>query len=251
MTTPALAKNVRGKGRHYTHPVTGDDLPSVTNICGILDKPALSRWSARVVAEQAWDLRNSLSGLGRDEAIDILKNAPWRSSGRSADRGTTIHAFMEAALKGDARPDLGGQARDYQQAAESVLAWFDDNDITLVASEQTVFGDGYAGTFDAHLRWQFADDAVEDWLVDFKTGASGPYSEVALQLSALAKARQRDDGTAAYSNYDRLVAISIQPEGKWRAVEVTDIEGSYRAFRGLLDAWHWKHDKTILDEVSL
>jgi hypothetical protein len=251
MTTPALATNVRGKGRHYEHPVTGELLPSVTNICGVLDKPALSRWSARVVAEQAWDMRNSLSGLGRDEAIDILRGAPWRSSGRSAARGTTIHEFMEAGLKGEDLPDLAGQAAEYRAAAESVLAWFDRENIRLIASEQTVFGDGYAGTYDAHLRWHHADDAWEDWLVDFKTGASGPYPEVALQLSALDAARTTADGKAAWSSYDRLVAISIQPKGKWVSVEVEDRAASYGAFRGLLTAWHWKNGDKALKAVEL
>jgi len=40
MSTPALAHNVRGRGRHYTHPVDGEDVPSITNIIGVLDKPA-------------------------------------------------------------------------------------------------------------------------------------------------------------------------------------------------------------------
>lgn len=42
MTTPALAENVKGKGRHYKHPVTGELLPSITNVLGAaVNKPAL------------------------------------------------------------------------------------------------------------------------------------------------------------------------------------------------------------------
>lgn len=251
MTEPALARNVRGKGRHYEHPVSGELLPSVTNIIGVLDKPALPRWAAKMVAHQAWDLRNSLSGLGKDEAIDILKGSPWRSSGRSAARGTSIHAYLEAAMNGQDTPELGGQARDYQPAADAVLRWFDEHSIDLVESEQTVFGHGYAGTYDAHLRWHYADDQWEDWLVDYKTGTSGPYDEVSLQLSALAAAGTRVDGKAAWSSFDRLVAISIQPKGKFVMKQVTDPEASFAAFEALLEAWKWKNDHEALSGVEL
>jgi hypothetical protein len=248
MSEPALARNVRGKGRHYEHPVTGDLVPSVTNVIGMLDKPALPRWAAKVVAEQAWTMRSSLSGLGRDEAVEILKQSPWRSSSRSAARGTSIHFYLECAMRGDDLPELEGQARDYQAAADSVLRWFDAHAIELVASEQTVFSHAYAGTYDAHLRWHYTDDAYEDWLVDYKTGTSGPYDEVSLQLSALAAARTRADGKAAWSNYDRLVAISVQPGGKFVMKQVADPEVSFEAFEALLAAWHWKNgDKPLAD----
>ena len=71
MTTPALAQNVRGKGRHYQTP-DGELVPSVTNVISILDKPALPRWSAKMVAETAYRMRHSLSGMERNEAVDLL-----------------------------------------------------------------------------------------------------------------------------------------------------------------------------------
>jgi len=251
VTEPALARNVRGKGRHYEHPASTELLPSVTNVIGILDKPALPRWAAKMVAEQAWSLRSSISGLGKDEAIDILKSSPWRSSTRSAKRGTSIHEYLEAAMNGHDLPDLEGQALDYQPAADALLHWFHEHHVDLVASEVTVFGHGYAGTFDAHLRWHYADDQWEDWLVDYKTGNSGPYDEVALQLAALANGKIKADGTGAWSNYDRLVGISIQPKGKFVMKEVADPEASFAAFEALLEAWRWKNGEKPLSEVKL
>ena len=100
MTTPALAQNVKGKDRHYQHPATGELVPSVTNILNVLNKPALPRWAAKVVAEQAVAMRESLTKLDEAEAVDILKGSPWRNSTRAADRGTTIHAYLEARLSG-------------------------------------------------------------------------------------------------------------------------------------------------------
>lgn len=251
MTEPALARNVRGKGRHYEHPVTGELVPSVTNIIGILDKPAIPRWASRVVAEQAAQMKRSLANMDDEEIIDLLKGAPWRKSGRAAERGTSIHAWIEQVMSGHDAPDLEGQARDYLAAAEALMHWFDGHNIELINAEQTVFGHGYAGTYDAHVRWHYADDAWEDWLVDFKTGTSGPYPEVALQLSALAGARTRADGKAAWSNFDRLIAISIQPKGKLVMREVVDPDESFAAFEALREAWTWKNGSDPIGEVNL
>src|SRR5690554_103495 len=121
MTEPALAFNVRGRGRHYRHPVTGEEVPSVTNVIGVLDKPALPRWAAKVVAEQAWLLRGTLDELGRDEAVDVLKGAPWRKSTRAADRGTTIHDYLHARAQGVEPPDLDGEAAKYRKAVDGFL----------------------------------------------------------------------------------------------------------------------------------
>ena len=123
MTTPALAENVRGRGRHYRHPDFDELVPSVTNVISILDKPALPRWSARVVAEQAAAMKDSLPKLDDDEIIDMLKGAPWRSSNRSASRGTDVHEWLERHLAlDDDLPELEGEAAQYLAGAQ---AWLD------------------------------------------------------------------------------------------------------------------------------
>ena len=75
MTTPALAESVRGRGRHYRHPVTGELVPSVTNILSMLNKPALVGWAAREVAVLAATMREALPQMSYDETVDLLKGA--------------------------------------------------------------------------------------------------------------------------------------------------------------------------------
>ena len=99
MTTPALAENVRGKGRHYRTP-EGELVPSVTNVIGILDKPALPRWSAKMVAERAAVMKHSLAKMDDGDIVDTLKAVPWQRSSRAADRGTDIHSYLEHLLNG-------------------------------------------------------------------------------------------------------------------------------------------------------
>lgn len=231
MTAPALAVNVRGKGRHYEHPETGELVPSVTNIIGILDKPAIPRWAAKTVAEQAWKLRYTLDDLGQAEAIDVLKGSPWRQSRRSADRGTSIHEYLEARASGITPDILGGEAKTYQQAADEFL---EIHQPEFNLTEFTVFGDGYAGTGDF-----IADMHGRLVLGDFKT-SKALYPEIALQLAALRNAREVVVGGVLEPMWavDGCVGVLLTPDGC--DVQEIDTEGAYEAFRGLLAAWHWK-----------
>ena len=249
MTTPALAQNVKGKGRHYQHPASGELVPSVTNIIGVLDKPALPRWAAKLVAEQAAAMKRSLVNLDDAEIVDMLKAAPWRKSGRAANRGTDVHLYLEQALNGDVPDPLEGEAAAYRQTADDLLEYLTGQGIYLVQSEVTVFGDGYAGTFDAHLRMPTSENTWEDWLVDFKTGASGPYDEVGLQLAALAHGKVDAEGKSAWTSYDRLVAFGITPKG-WKMVEVADRDACYRAFLAARDLWNWKNGDKVLEVIK-
>lgn len=243
MTTPALAEHVRGRGRHYRHPETGDLLPSVTNVIGILDKPALPRWAAREVAKAAWTMRDSLSAMGEDEAVDVLKGSPWRRSTRAADRGTTIHAWLEQRMLGATLPAVSGEATQYVDAAE---AWVDYWKPEVIATEVTLFHGAYAGTTDAIVRMR-----DETWMIDFKT-SSGLYPEVALQLAALAYCpRYVADGELLDTpKIDRLAAVRIGTGGEWEMREVIYRDQSADAFMAALDLWTWKYgDKPLSEEI--
>lgn len=238
MTQPALAENVKGKGRHYRHSITGELVPSVTNVLDIISKPALPRWSALEVAKAAASYKHSLASLEDDEIIDQLKGAPWRKSERAAERGTTIHGYLEARLLGREVGRMEGQAARFRPAADR---WLDTVQPELLAAEQTLFGDGFAGTTDAILRVD-----GETWIVDFKT-SKALYDEAALQLAALAHAEYLPDGQPHDWVFDRLVAVRIGEDG-WEAKEVDDPWGAYEAFVAALNLWLWKHDRATWRE---
>ena len=235
MTTPALAENVKGKGRHYRHPGTGELVPSVTNIIGVLNKPALPRWAAKVVAEQAVAMRDSLPKLDEAEAVDLLKGAPWRSSTRAADRGTTIHAYLEARMQGLDPQEISGEAARYRKAADQFLADWTPQPLHL---EMTVFGPDYAGTGDL---WCVLNNGATA-ILDYKT-SKAVYAEAALQLAALAGATVTADGTPA-PEVDEAWVIRIGEDG-YEAKRVADLYYNYAAFRACLQAWHWMNGEVV------
>jgi hypothetical protein len=243
VTTPVLAENVKGKGRHYRHPASGVLVPSVTNVIGVLNKPALPRWAAKVVAEQAVAMRDSLPNLDPAEAVDLLKGAPWRSSGRAANRGTTIHAYLEARLLGLDPEVLEGEALKYRKAAE---AWLDEWKPEVLATELTVFDQAYAGTGDL---WCKVGDEVR--IVDFKT-SKAIYPEAALQLAALWGCRDTADGYAPHywevSTDVSCWAVRIG-ERSFSSKQVEDVEGTLATFRAMLEVWEWQQQDPFVEEA--
>jgi hypothetical protein len=243
MTTPALAQNVRGKGRHYQSP-DGVLVPSVTNVIGILDKPALPRWSAKMVAETAYRMRHSLAEMSESEAVDMLKGSPWSKSKRAADRGTDIHGYLEARLNGWEAPELSSDAVPYKAAAD---AWLVAHDIEVVATEQTMFHPLYAGTCDLVAT---IDGTLT--IADFKT-SKAIYDEAALQLSALFGCYTDSDGQPLeWRNPDGelfvtpdLMVVRIGEDG-FEEKKVADPDAGLAVFLSLVDVWHWRHGKAYL-----
>jgi hypothetical protein len=245
MSTPALAENVTGRGRHY-RTAEGTLVPSVTNVIGIMDKPALPRWAASEVAKRAAALKHSLGNMSDNDVVDTLRGAPWSRSKRAADRGTDIHAYLEARLNRLEPEPLSDDAVPYKDAADD---WFDYIGASFedVQTEVTLFHPGFAGTTDLIAR---RDDG---WVIaDFKT-SKAIYDEAALQLSALSGCYTLADGSAVpWRDADgnliaqpELVVVRIGTDG-WEEKVVADPFASMVAFFGLLDAWNWKHGKAYL-----
>jgi hypothetical protein len=240
MTQPILAENVKGKGRHYRDPRNGELLPSVTNLLGALSKPALPRWAAKVVAEQAWALRGSLAELEEAEAIDLLKGSPWRSSTRAANRGDSIHDLLERRSLGKAGQALEGEAVAFESGVDAFLS---DHDLEPWHTEVTLFGDGYAGTAD--FLGLFDGVPV---MLDYKTG-KGLYPEVGLQTAALAYCPIMvvDGEVKETPLVTEGVAVLIKPGG-YEVKRIADLAACYRAFMALKAVWEWQHGDAVLAE---
>ena len=205
MTTPALAFPVKGRGRHYPYlptdpsvwprnrwqsvnpedvPDTVDPFPSVTNILGIIDKPALKHWSARMALTELYEADRFPDTL--DEAVKAHAGAYARQAKRRADVGTKAHTVAEA-LTADL-PLPASLSEEDAGFADAFMAWWSDYDPEPITTEATVLDvkHRYGGTADL-----FAVVEGIPTVVDYKTrgsGKKGVYQETWLQLAALASA---------------------------------------------------------------
>ena len=234
MTKPALSVAVRGKGRHYRDPDTGELLPSVTNILGILDKPALTWWYVKGALSAAWESREALRHMpDADTAYNAFKSAAHKKRDKAADLGTDIHNVCEA-LAGDRKlPSYSATAKPY---VDQFLRFVSEHDVEFLAVERTVIHPdvGYGGTYDALVRMH-----GELCLLDFKTG-SGVYPEAALQLSALANAPYYIDERGRYEHEQIEAAgvVHLQPDD-YSVIPVHNMPANFQAFTGLRAAWEF------------
>lgn len=245
MTTPKVNTIKRGDSRFYVEPETGVKAPGVTSVLGMLPKPFLQRWAAKMVAEEVVaDLGTAVNLTIRNPqaAIDHLKNAPYRNTRDAADIGTAAHDLFERLAKGEilgrVSPTLEPFVRHFSEFLETVQPEYH-------FMEETVWSDSrgpelaYAGSFDA-----FATINGERIWIDNKTTRSGIHEEVGLQLAAYRFADHivRADGSRVpMPKADGGAVVHVRPEG-WKLVPVKADEESFETFLLLRKIFNWERD---------
>jgi hypothetical protein len=213
-------------------------LPGVTGVLNALAKPAIVKWAQNTVAQAAvlhrGELEKWVAVGGVDGAIDLLRKAAETKRDAAASIRSQVHALADAIVKGQPvviPEELAPFVSAYQQ-------WIEDFKPDFLAVEEMIVGDGYAGTFDS-----IAVIAGETWLLDIKTGATGPYKDTALQLAAYGNAyfigRPNDPVKYAIPPVDQYGVIRVRPEGaELIPYDVTDAE--YEAFLSVKNTYVWE-----------
>lgn len=244
MTNPVLAVATKTGSRLYRHPVSGIEVPSVSTALSSLDKPALPRWAAIEVARYAVEHKDSWENLPPNDAVELLKKAPWSKSKNAADAGTDAHAYCEARLLGKVAqiPEQTMFSPLHGNAFKNVDGILNSlTDMQVVAVEATAWSNahGYAGTFDALC---VIDGLLT--LVDLKT-SKDVYADYALQLAAyrFADSILFPDGTEIpMPEIQRCQIWHAPKEGSWKIVDIRADYDEFQAFLSALAIWKWKND---------
>ena len=124
--------------------------PSVTELIGQLDKPALLGWANRI-------------GLEGKSLVEARR--------QNMKDGASLHKQLERwLLNGTPIPDEVFQAK--------AKAFFDDKNV--IACEKSIIHEKFTGRLD--VKYETEDGTV--WICDFKTNQSRLYRENKLQLAA-------------------------------------------------------------------
>jgi hypothetical protein len=168
-------------GRSHGYELDGEKCPGVTTIIDKgLPKPGLMDWKGKAVARYVADNLDWLAQRSPEEVYDLAVTHPDRDRNAAMGRGKNIHQLAEDLAKGEVvePPD------ELVGPITQLLRFMEDFNVQPVAAEFAVVCRDwrYMGTADLMCRLGKGDLA----LIDYKTGASGLWPELALQLAAYA-----------------------------------------------------------------
>ena len=218
-------------------------LPSVTTILRVLDKPALTSWYKRQVAEAAVN-RQEWKQMPVDDAVKWLMSMPDTARDTAASLGTALHGIVDAAGRSPDGPGAFPVSPEYQKAHDAFIAFVgvSGGSQAIVSSEKAVLNltEGFAGTFD--LLMLLKDEL---WLLDVKTG-KGVYPDYALQLAAYGMAEHialsGDPTLYDFPEPKRYGVLHLRPdkypEG-YRLIEYAITDRERLAFLAALEVWRW------------
>lgn len=188
---PALSQYwsaTENDGRGYKRPSTGEQVPGVTSITGLVNKD-LAQWGADQATR--WMAENWFSwSPGQRSEESAFNSARYRWKTYRDERGqvgTNVHNHIEDLLLGK-EPILDFLEPEEQRRVYQFEQFAFLTDFEATATERQVWGGSYAGTLDAY-GWLYSERLGRraHALFDWKTSKSA-YFEYSMQLAALKNA---------------------------------------------------------------
>lgn len=231
-------------GRKHRYTVGGNVVANVTSVTGMIDKPALVGWAAKMTAEyvrEKWVPGKGYTAGQINYIVDQSKRARYMKSKVALDIGSKAHDWAEeyinAAIFGLDAPGLPTQPQ-VLNAVKSFVGWVESNDVKFYFSERKVYSKehNYCGTVDLLAE-------VNGWLatIDLKT-STGIYPEYYLQVIAYARAIEEELGLKS----ETIGVLRIPKDGE--PVEYGTAKNSddlFDAFLAALKLWEWKNAELL------
>lgn len=210
-------------GKYSSHKIytnsAGDEVPSVTTILSILNKPALVKWA-------------NIMGFKRRNTDEILQ--------RSADLGTLVHECIEAFLQKEKYnyPDGKDELKaDFLERMDGFLSWYKKNEVEAMLQEVELVTDTYGGTCDFYGKLN-----GKHVVLDFKT-SSNVYGSMFLQLAGyIIRLEEMDmevEGAGILHISKKGTNLHYFPREK--------MEPYITVFRALVDLFHKWYDLSKAD----
>lgn len=250
--------------RWYKNSSTGTEQPGVSAIVDMMPKSALVPWAARLAAEYVVGNMDEVSDMlaekdGEKKAIDWIKGASSRYSGKASREGTAVHHWTEEvarAVMNGTKPKADRMPSGMLPYLKQYVRFLKEFDVEPLMLENVVWDDkvGYAGRLDMVCRLRTIDNSAV--IVDTKSGASGVWESVALQQTAYRYAQtwwnEETDTMEPMPEITRTYALWLRPEG-FALIPVQSTEMEWAQFRRLRESLEWKQTrgkKVILPAIN-
>lgn len=247
----------------------GKAFPSVTNIISRLAATGgLKDYDSRIIADRVVnDLKTLRDGLTSDDAVvrdkaltaltalleeddkgkavywTVVKNTPEETRTAAADRGTDVHAIVEAIASGHEPEDVPEAAAGYVNAFRAFQETFPGMKVKYV--EATVLNQeaGAVGTADAIVEYN-----GKHYIADYKTNNNATvYAKTGMQLAATANGEAilyADGRREPLPEIHGGIGIGLGPTGKHQVFffETARDGENYAGFKALQQAWKWERE---------
>ncbi|MMZ42088.1 PD-(D/E)XK nuclease superfamily protein [compost metagenome] len=205
---------------HTTYRNTnGHEVPSVTTILKILNKPFLAKWA-------------NIQGFKRNNIDDLLKESSYL--------GTMVHHIIESYLMGRKYMWLSpNQDMKYQimLRLSGFISWKKNHDVIPTFMERKCFSEYYGGTIDFY---GMVDG--KHTILDFKTSKKA-YSSMFLQLAAYTQMVEEMG-----LQVDQVAIINIHPNAyKEKFIQRDELQPYIDCFNQLLELFHTWYNLNISD----
>lgn len=227
-------------------------MPGVSSIVGMMPKPALTGWAAKLAAEYAIDHIEDLPYQileDRQKALGVIKGASARFAEKAAKEGTMVHHYCEIV----ARAIMNGEKPKAERIPpiaipylKSYVKFIKEFDVMPTMVESVVWDTnvGYAGRLDMACQLRAVDNS---WvIVDTKSGASGVWDSTALQQTAYRYAShyydEANDRMVPMPQIDATFALWLRPEG-FALIPVDSTEAEWEQFQRLRGSLEWKRTR--------
>lgn len=238
-----IARKNNGRGHYYIDLDNGQRVSGVTTLVGDgMPKPALLNWAGDATAEYAVDNWDELSKLPLSERLKKIKGGRYEKRDAAANKGTAVHKMAERLIARE-KVTVPDPLIGYVDAC---VAFLNDFDVRQLHVEAVVYSETHrhVGTLDLIAAVQLPDmpeydhipqteDGYSMLLGDWKTGKSGIFGEVALQLAPYRFSEwliTAEGETVPMPGVDFCAGIHLRPDGTYLFVPLTCGADEYRDF---------------------
>jgi len=177
--------------RHRFFHSDGKLIKGVTSYTGVIDKPALLGWVAKMMGEylyQNWNIKNIKEEADKTNLIELAKREYRRIKIEAAEKGKEAHAWAEAWTQGK-KPSMP-EDLEVRNAVIAFLDWFKQSGIKITSSERFIYSKKY--NYAGRMDWEGKKNG--NLIIGDYKATNGIYPEMRFQVALYQQAREEETG---------------------------------------------------------